>query len=357
MPDLTPRELWHNIMHYQEFDRVPVLHWGIWTETEKRWHNEGWSEAMDIHKCLGARPMCEGVHINNGLFPNFEEETIEETDAYRIFRQGDGVIAKHWKNRSCIPQFIDFTMKDASGWGEYKKRLQPHPARIPADLDERIARAKTAGLPIRTGTGSMIGWIRDWMGVENLAYLSYDNREVLAEMVDTIANLVVWGLEQVLPRVKVDMGWGWEDICFRSGPLLSPHIFKEVVVPGYRKIAAKLLEYGVDLYVVDCDGMIDQLIPHWLEAGVNVMFPVEIGAWKTDPHALRKKFGRELRMFGGIDKLEIAKGPKYIDAEIARRVPLMKQGGYLPLPDHVIPPETSLENYKYYINRIRELRF
>jgi uroporphyrinogen decarboxylase len=194
------------------------------------------------------------------------------------------------------------------------------------------------------------------MGVEGLAYLCYDDRDLLKEMVATIADLVCWGLDQVLPRAEVDLGWGWEDICFRTGPLVSPDIFREVAVPGYAKIARKLRDHGVELYLVDCDGMIDALVPAWLEGGVNVMFPLEIGAWKADPAALRRRFGRELRIFGGIDKLELEKGRAAIDAEIARRLPLMKEGGYVPLPDHLITPGTPLDDYRYYLDALRRVR-
>jgi hypothetical protein len=55
--------------------------------------------------------------------------------------------------------------------------------------------------------------------------------------------------------------------------------------------------------------------------------------------------------------MAIPKGPKAIDAEIARRLPLMKAGGFIPLPDHLITPETSIANYKYYLEKIRSLRF
>jgi uroporphyrinogen decarboxylase len=344
-------------MHYEPVDRMPVFHWSGWPETHERWAREGLPKDADQHAFFNASPMNLGVGIENGLFPRLEEEVIEETDDAKVIRQSDGVIAKHWKDKSCIPQYIDFTLKGEEGWDEYKKRLQPDPARIPADLDERIEKALASGAPIGVGTGSMIGWIRDWMGVENLAYLAYDNRDLLAEMVMTIADLVVWGLEQVLPKVKPDCGWGWEDICFRTGPLLSPDIFAEVAVPGYRKISDTLLNYGVDLHLVDCDGMIDDLIPHWLDGGVNVMFPVEIGAWNADPAAMLKRYGRQLRVYGGINKLEIARGRAAIDAEIERRLPLMREGGYVPLPDHVIVPGTSLDDYRYYLDRIRALRF
>lgn len=354
---MNSRELWNAIMRYEDFDRMPVLHWKGWPELYEEWYAQGMPRDASEHEYLNASPLSAWVGFDIHLFPLFEEETIEETDEYRIFRQNDGVIAQHWKNQSCIPRYIDYTLKDASGWDEYKRRLQPDPRRIPANLDEQIAYAKSTGMPICVNTAAMIGWIRNWMGVENMSYLAYDNRELLAEMVDTIANLVVWQLDHILPKVKVDLGWGWEDICFRSGPLISPEIFKEVAGPGYRKIADKLREHGCDFYLVDCDGLIDHLVPHWLDSGVNIMFPIEIGAWEADPMAFRRQYGRELRVLGGINKLEIVKGRAAIDAEIARRLPLMKEGGFIPLPDHLIVPGTGLDDYKYYLEQIRALRF
>jgi len=354
---MTDRELFLNIMHYGDFHRMPVFHWRGWDETRRRWLAEGLPEDVREHEFFDASPMSHGVGVNVGLFPGLEEETLEETEEYRVIRQHDGVVAKHWKDKSCIPQFLDFTLKGREGWEEFRKRLQPDPARIGKNFEQRIEKAKEAAVPVSFNTGSMVGWIRNWMGVENLAYLCYDDRDLLAEMVMTIADLVCWGLDQVLPKITPDIGWGWEDICFRTGPLVSPDIFGEVAVPGYRKIATKLREAGCDLYLVDCDGFIEHLIPHWLEAGVNVMFPVEIGAWDADPMALRRKFGRELLIYGGIDKLAIPKGRGVIDAEIARRVPLMKEGGFVPLPDHLIVPDTSLDDYRYYLDAIRSLRF
>jgi hypothetical protein len=353
----TPRELFQRIMHYEPVDRVPVFHWGCWDEVYDEWHAQGLPAGADVHAFLGVPPCDYGVGIDCGLFPRFEEEILDEDDESKVIRQSDGVIARHWKHRSCIPHYIDFTLKGEEGWDEYKRRLQPDPARIPPNHDEIIARALASGAPISIGTGSMIGHIRDWMGVEGLAYLAYDNRELLAEMVMTRADLIVWCLEQVLPKVAPDFGACWEDICFRTGPLLSPDIFAEVAVPAYRKISDTLLKYGVDLHMVDCDGMIDALIPHWLDGGVNVMFPVEIGAWRTDPMAWRRKYGKELRIFGAINKLEIAKGRAAIDAEIERRLPLMRAGGYVPLPDHLIIPGTSLSDYRYYLERLGAVRF
>lgn len=353
---MTPRERFQSIMHYEPFDRIPVWHWRGWDETEHRWAREGLPLDRDRCEYFGVEPLPAGVPINLGLYPPFPEEVIEETDEYRILRQSDGVVCKDWKHKSSIPHYIDYILRDRASWPEYKKRLQPDPARIPDNIDEHLAQLRAQDGPIQVGCAALGGWIRNWMGVEGIAYLQHDDPELFHEMCDTIADLVCWGLDQVLPRIRVDIGWGWEDICGRSGPLISPARWHECVVPAYAKISSKLREHGCDLYLVDCDGYIDPLIPGWLEGGVNVMFPVEIGVWKADPMELRRRYGRELRIIGGIDKLEIARGPAAIDAEIERRIPLMREGGYIPLPDHLIVPDTSLADYTYYLERMKALR-
>lgn len=356
---MTTRVLWQNIMHYGEFDRMPVIHWAGWPETKERWIKEGMPADVDEHKYFNAVSMWSSIGVDLGLYPLFEEEVLEETDEYRIFRDTDGVVQQDWKHKSCIPHYIDFTLKTAKNWDEYKKRLQPDSVRIPSDLDNKITSVENSGLPIGINTASMMGWIRNWMGVVNMSYLMYDARDVYADMVNTLAELVCWGIDQVIPRMKTkpDMGFGWEDICGKSGPLVSPGIFKKCVAPGYIKIRQKLEEYGVKLLGIDSDGKVESLIPYWLDAGVNIQFPVEIGTWNADPMELRKKFGRELRIIGGLNKLELEKGPSAIYDEINRRIPLMKEGGFVVMPDHLITPGTSLKNYKYYLQKIRELRF
>jgi len=352
---MTPRERFNAIMFYDDFDRMPVWHWTEWSETQRRWADEGLAADANRPEHFGCEGMPAGIPVNFGLLPGFEEETVEETDEYRIFRQADGVIAQHWKHKSCIPHYVDFILRDRESWPEYKKRLQPDARRIPENFAEIAERLSASDAPVSVPTASMVGWLRDWMGVVGFGYIQHDDPELLAEMVDTIAELVCWGLDQVLPHCPADLGWGWEDICGKNGPLVSPSIFEEHVVSGYRKISDKLLEHGTKLHLTDCDGDIRALVPGWLAGGVNVMFPIEIGTWQADPMEFRRQYGRELRVIGGIDKLEIAKGPEATRAEIRRRLPLMRDGGLIPLPDHLIVPETSLEDYTYYIECMKRL--
>ena len=94
----------------------------------------------------------------------------------------------------------------------------------------------------------------------------------------------------------------WEDMAYNAGPLISPRHFKQYLVPHYRRITDLLHKHSVDVVWVDCDGNIEKLMPLWLEAGVNCMFPLEIGTWGADPINYRREYGKDLLIMGGFDK-------------------------------------------------------
>jgi hypothetical protein len=97
------------------------------------------------------------------------------------------------------------------------------------------------------------------------------------------------------------------------------------------------------------------LAPLWLEAGVNGLRPFEIAAG-CDPVAMRKRYGRDLIIQGGIDKRALARGPEDIDREVLSKVPwLCLQGGFFPQVDHLVPPDVPLQNYIYYAQLMRRV--
>ena len=84
-------------------------------------------------------------------------------------------------------------------------------------------------------------------------------------------------------------------------------MFARLVGPHYRRITDLLNDHGVNIVSLDCDGMIDELIPIWLENGVNTMFPIEVGTWHASIAPWRAQYGRELRGVGGMDKKVFAR--------------------------------------------------
>ena len=106
---------------------------------------------------------------------------------------------------------------------------------------------------------------------------------------------------------------------------------------------------------MDSDGNVNELIPLWLEIGVNGVLPLEVAAG-IDPVALRKKYGQDLLMMGSIDKRVLAKDKKAIEKEVFSKVPfLIEQGGYVPMVDHTVPPDVPFENFLYYRELIKKI--
>jgi len=98
---------------------------------------------------------------------------------------------------------------------------------------------------------------------------------------------------------------------------------------------------------MDSDGRIDELIPIWIEAGINCCNPIEIAAG-NDIVALRRQFGKRMAYLGAIDKRAIAAGGTAIEREIARAADVVKDGGYIPSCDHGVPPDISWKNFVHY---------
>lgn len=61
--------------------------------------------------------------------------------------------------------------------------------------------------------------------------------------------------------MQFDYGHFWEDICIKNGPLVIPAVFDELIGPWYRKITSLANAHGINIISLDCDGLIDRLIP------------------------------------------------------------------------------------------------
>ena len=367
---LTMRERVLHILRYEQYDWMPVVHFGFWQELYAKWEAEGRipceAERKELGHGNGERMVAEklgfdigwsyGVVPSNGLNPGFQWEILKTfPDGSRHVRQGDGVTVMDHPGVLSIPGEVDHLLKDRASWEEhYLPRLQWSSDRIPSWDWQTALREDRAELQT-LHTGSLIGWVRNWIGIEGLSYMLADDPELVQEIVDTVGSLILRVTEECFARgAKPDYLHFWEDICYNHGPLVSPVFFREVCAPWYKKITGVARQYGVELASLDCDGCIDALLPIWLENGVNVMFPIEVGTWNASIKPWREKFGREIRGVGGMDKRVFALSRGAIDAEIERLKPLVELGGYIPCPDHRIPLEAEWDLVQYYCERMRK---
>jgi len=354
-------------MHYQARDRSSLLEFGYWEETLELWHNQGlpaYVTKSNSHEFFGMDfdrfKHVTGIPFKVGLVPGFKEKVLEDRGDKEVVQEADGTRVLRHKSMSSIPLPLAHLLVDRESWWKYyKPRLDPtNPARYPANWDEcvKVWTDPSRDFPAFLWAGSLCGCLRNWMGLESLCLALYDDPAWIEEMVTTLADCTIGTLTRVLETGgQFDACGMWEDICYKSGPLISPQQFKKLFIPHYRRIADLLHRHGVDIIWVDCDGDIDLLVPLWLEVGVNCVIPFEVGTWGADPIQYRKKYGQDLRMMGGFNKRILAHSKHEIQKEIYRLAPLVEEGGYIGFCDHYVPPDVPLQNYVFYLEVVRKV--
>jgi len=372
------------ILNYEDYDRLPLVHFGFWEETLQKWaaedhltveEAENWGDGNAVDAVITEKLGFDFNWANcfgpiTRLLPPIEERVLEELpDGSRKVLDENGAVVIQKEGAVGIPAEVDHMLKGRDEWEEFfLPRLQFSEERITSvsvNTGESELPFGDGGLDyLRRGEwknpyglycGSLYGVIRNWLGLVGSAYLQVDDVELFDEMIETVGELCYQCTKTALETgARFDFGHFWEDICFRSGPLINPRVFREKVGSHYRRITDLLQSHGIHIVSLDCDGKIDALVPIWLENGVNTMFPIEVGVWDASIKPWREKYGRELRGVGGMDKRAFARDYAAIDAEVERLKPLVELGGYIPCPDHRIAPDAKWENVQYYCDKMRE---
>ena len=354
---MTPRARFNAQMHYQPFDRTVNMEFGYWNENFTRWKlftENGITNNEEADRFFSFDPMAV-IGGDTFMKPCFPYEVISETDKARVIRNGDGLLQEVPKDgHDTIPRCIGSSITTMDDWKRVKEERFRREDRV-VDI-EALKKLHPAdrGYPLGVYCGSMIGRIRDMLTFEGLCYAIYDEPEMLEDMVDTCCTLIEDFLDQVLDVFDFDFASGWEDICFKNGPIVTPSFFRDVVMPAYKRINKKLKAHGIDLWYIDCDGDIRPILPYFLEGGVNCMFPYEVNGC-CHPKELLDEYGKQLRIMGGIDKMRLIAGKDAIKAYLKSVEPLVERGGYIPFCDHRCPPDVKEEDYLYYLDLKKEM--
>lgn len=357
--DMTRHERFLATMRYQPVDRPPLWEWAPWTATLRRWQREALGEGKNAPQYAENenRVQC-GVDL--WMRPRYEIQELSRDERYITRRTDRGQIERFPSSpdETSMPEYIGFPVKSRKDWEELKSKFDPSdPGRFPNDWNQRCAEWKEDG-PVLVLQGprspSLFGFVRELMGPEEAMLAFYDDPDMVHDMMDVSTEMAIGMLSRVVKDAPLSAVYLWEDMCYKCGPLISPAMFREFMSPRYKRITEHACGLGIDLVFVDSDGDVSKLIPLWIDAGVNGIYPMEVAAG-MDVVKLRREYGRDLLMTGGIDKRVMALGRDAIDAELAAKIPLVEQGGYIPHADHAIPADVPYEAFAYYWEKKKEL--
>jgi len=388
---MNTRERFLATMAFEPVDRPPLWEWDYWPDSLRRWQQEGAplnidraetvnlstdeEGAFDPHShtllsdvpfdnsaALGFEidPGARRVPLNSFIYPLFKYRVIEERGDTVISQDERGHIREDKKGRGSIANIIKPLVASREDWERVKEeRLQLNmEGRLPADWAELRESYQKRDYVLAIGGHSGLCGIyhptRYLMGPVHLMYALHDQRELVRDIMTHLSNLQIYLFDQILSEVKVDFCFACEDLGFKTSTFISPDLFRELMLPCYKRLTGMLRDHGVKHMFIDSDGNNWKLYPLFLEGGVTGTGPMEVAAG-MDVAEVRKAFPR-LQIFGGIDKRVLATTPAAIDEELEKRIlPLAGRGGYIPCCDHSVPPDVSWENFQHYRKGVGEL--
>lgn len=344
----------------QPVDRLPFgvgLGWAPWGETLERWRAETANPRLDPARELGfdLSFACPAVHA--GLFPPFTPEVLDQDDRFIVHRDERGIIMRNRRDGHSMPEFLKHPVETAEDWETIKAtRLDPNtPGRICEDWHRFRRRLADTGEAVQVGwfPYGVFGTVRDLMGVERLLYAVHDEPDLVWDMMDHLTTLWLTLWEQVADEVRIDHIHIWEDMSGRDGPLISPRMIRRFMMPCYDRIVDFARRVGGRIVSVDTDGNCSLLVPVFREHGINMMFPFEVQAG-NDVVQYRREYP-DMAIMGGLDKRALAEGRRAVDREMDRAREAAALGRYIPMFDHLIPPDVPWETFCYAVERMRAM--
>jgi uroporphyrinogen decarboxylase len=193
------------------------------------------------------------------------------------------------------------------------------------------------------------------MGMERFLTTFHDDPEMLHDMFGHCGSFLLRWLEPILRVVKIDFAVFGEDLAGKNGPLLSPRMYAEFWHPYQDPIIRMLRDHGVEVICQWSAGQFDVLLPEMMAQGFTCTWPLERIAG-MDGIDLRHRYSRKLLLGGNIAKEALLAGPEAIDREVVRLMPLIRDGGFIPALDDMVPMECPFRHYRHMIEKLRAIR-
>ena len=386
----TTRDIYLSVLDMAETERTLKWEFGYWGATLTNWYGDGLPRQVGFDRELLYGEFVNGpalqypmpsyddgvqfAHDVSAFFgldqppapfpfnwfycPRWEREVISETEDKIQYVGVDGIRRLAFKDERSMPSWLGHPVTGEADWERIKRErlsLDNFAQRYTVhDLAAYLAQARRRDTPLCL-YGSPIGFfgiLRFMIGEENLYYWYYDKPDLITAILEHLCEMWLAIAEELTGLVDFDYCRFYEDMAYKGGSLISPRMFRRFMTPYYRRLIDFARGRGIKHFVVDSDGLVDDLIPLFGEAGITALLPFEVRAG-NDIEQVRRRYPT-LGIMGGIDKTALV-SRQGIDRELDKVARMIPQGGYIPYVDHAVPPDVSWENFRYYREKLNEI--
>ena len=290
---------------------------------------------------------------NIKVFIPYEAETVINGDESLLLLANGRVVGKMPKNGYYFSEIANSTMGDI---GQLDGPIDPDKARFENSFtDEEIEfRYKTTkDLYNNTDKAIVIDYtdnirwdtsIPNWL-YSMAAYTERTNQlhEKKSYAILERVKLLAQAIGKYAQIFAIYQDWGTQ-----RGELVSPDMFKELVMPHYKRIFNWIHDNTTWKVLFHSCGSISKIIPYMIEMGVDILNPVQCEAFCMDPKYLKKTFGNKLVFWGGgVDTQNVLNygSKEEVYNQVKERISILGEGGgYVFAPTQDIQPDVPVEN-------------
>ena len=314
---MSSRDRFLETMSYGRPDRVPYFEEGIRKDVLRAWRTQGLARAADL----------------KDMFPSDHRERMQVDLEPR-------------------PKLVS-KLDKITNLKKFQRRLDPADnKRLPSKWSRRVREWQTRDhvlmLYVHRGFFLTMG-VHNWRSFTDAMVLLMDEPDVVNRRMQIQGEFAARLTDRILEEVEIDAVVFSEPIGGSDRPLISPKMYEEFVLKNYEPVLGVLRDRRVHSICFQTFANARILIPSILKWGFNCLWACEVNIDVMDYRSLRKEFGRDLRLIGGIDLDALREDKEAIRREIEEKVPpLIEEGGYIPLADGRVRADVPFENYVYY---------
>ena len=347
---MTSQERIRTVLEGGVPDRVP-FHDAFWATTVERWRREGMPVDVTPEDYFG----CEMVRLGGDYTLQFPEKTMERTERHRVYTDANGATRKDLNTADgWTPGWLEFAIRGREDWHRLRGRVAYNSSRISGGILEEYQLARKKGQFVTFSAHACFHPTWQKVGMEQMLMWMHEDPELVVELYDAHTQLIIDLFEGMRALgLAFDGAWLSDDLGYCNAPLISPAMYRELVMPQHKRLCDHFAGAGLKT-ILHSDGDVGPLIPHFLEAGFSALHPLEAKAG-LDVRELKPKYGDRLGLFGNIDVRRLAEGREAIETEVREKVGFAKEGGgYLYHSDHSVPNDVSLENYRFALEMLKK---
>ncbi|MGM0531202.1 MAG: uroporphyrinogen decarboxylase family protein [Bacteroidota bacterium] len=301
--------------------------------------NGDWIAKADSGEVIAKMPV-DSTFFDQTFFPWVDgyPQNMEGLDESMAHVPWAAFVHSPWDNAG-MPDF----------WEELRKRTH------------RLRQTSDKALMISAG-GNLFEWGSFIRRMDNFLMDLYLQPDRVEALLDGLMERHIQMLSKICEYVGdiVDIVRVGDDLGTMNGPLMDPQIYRQFFKPRHKQLCDYIKQHSkMHTFLHSC-GSIYQLIPDLIEAGFDILNPVQTQARDMEPEKLKREFGKDLTFWGGgvepVGTLNKAT-PQQVREEVLQRLEIFsKGGGFVFNTVHNILPDVPPENIVAMYNAVKEFK-